>query len=101
MADAAIRDRHDNEAFLAAPHLGDVYTVQDDSTHQYTLLKVVRAQANTVDVVANAYETDNAQPLQKLNRPDYFGKEPFTLTHLDLLTMKNKGQLTDVDRLAD
>ncbi|MCC3159034.1 hypothetical protein LJ737_17455 [Hymenobacter sp. 15J16-1T3B] len=100
-ADAAIRDGHDNEAFLAAPQVGDIYTLRDDSTHNYTLLKVVQAQANTVEVVANEYETDNAQPIQKLNKPDYFGKETVTLTHLDLLSMKNKGQLTDVDRLSD
>jgi hypothetical protein len=97
-ADAGIRDGHDNEAYLAAPRVGDIYTVRNDSSHHYTLLKVVRAQGNTVDVVANEYETDNTQPIRKLNWPDYYAKESFTLTHLDLLSMKNQGQLTDVDR---
>lgn len=100
-ADAAIRDGHENEAFLAAPHVGDLYTLHDDSTKRYTLLKVVRAQANTVEVVANEYEMDDSQPSRKINFPDYFAKESFTLTHLDLLSMKNKGQLTDVDRAGE
>jgi hypothetical protein len=97
----SIRKKQNAETFLAAPRAGDIYTLRNDSSQNYTLLKVVRAQANTVEVVANEYETDNAQPLSKLNRPDYFGQETVTLTHLDLLTMKNKGQLTDVDRLSE
>ncbi|OON67653.1 hypothetical protein [Hymenobacter sp. CRA2] len=97
-ADASIRDGHDNDAFLAAPRAGDIYTVRNDSSRNYSLLKVVRAHANTVDVIASAYETDDSQPVKKLNHAQYFGKDTVTLTHLDLLGMKNQGQLTDVDR---
>ncbi|GAB3832947.1 hypothetical protein [Hymenobacter jeollabukensis] len=96
-----IRKAQNSDAFLAAPRVGDIYTVRDDSTQNYSLLKVVRAQANTVGVVANAYETDDSHPLRKLNLPGNFSKEPFTLTQLDLRSMKNKGQLTDVDRIEE
>jgi len=97
------RDQQANTAYLTAPRAGDVYTVRaDDSLHtRYTLLKVVRAQGNTVQLVANEYETDNAHPLTDLNHAEKYSREPFELTQLDLQIMQNKGQLTDVDRLGE
>lgn len=92
-------DRAD-KAFLAAPHVGDIYTVHspDDST-QYSLLKVVSARGNTVEVAGNEYETASSSPLAELNAPAKYSKETYSLTVLDLQIMHNKGQLTDVDRL--
>lgn len=90
----------DRVAWLAAPHAGDIYTVHSpgDST-KYSLLKVLSAKGNTVEVVGNEYETDDSSPLRELNAPDKYGKESQSLTVLDLQIMHNKGQLTDVDRL--
>ncbi|MCI1186869.1 hypothetical protein MON38_05515 [Hymenobacter sp. DH14] len=103
LAGAAIAGRyheHDRKAWLAAPHAGDIYTVHSpgDST-KYSLLKVVSAKGNTVEVVGNDYETDDSSPVSELNSPEKYGKESQSLTVLDLQIMHNKGQLTDVDRL--
>jgi hypothetical protein len=89
----------DSATFLAAPRTGDIYTVREsDTARRYSLLKVVRAQGNTVELVANEYEVDDSHPLDELNYAEKYSKEPFTLTQLDLTLMRNKGQLTDVDR---
>ena len=93
--------RHDQDSatFLAAPRAGDIYTVHDsDTARRYSLLKVVAAHGNTVELVANNYDIDDRHPLEELNQTDKYSKEPFTLTQLDLTIMRNKGQLTDVDR---
>lgn len=94
------QDARANKAFLAAPHVGDIYTVlsPEDST-QYSLLKVVSAHGNTVEVVPNQYQIDNRHPIEALNSPAKYGKESFSLTQFELQIMQNKGQLTDVDRL--
>jgi hypothetical protein len=103
LAAASIAGRYharDRKAWLAAPHTGDIYTVHSpgDST-KYSLLKVVSANGNTVEVVGNDYETDDSSPVTELNSPEKYGKESQSLTVLDLQIMHNKGQLTDVDRL--
>ena len=100
LAGASIAGRyheHDRVAWLAAPHAGDIYTVHSpgDST-KYSLLKVVSAKGNTVEVVGNEYETDDRSPLAELNSPEKFGQQTESLTVLDLQIMHNKGQLTDV-----
>jgi hypothetical protein len=96
---AASRDARANKAYLAAPRTGDIYTVRspEDST-QYSLLKVVSAKGNTVELVANNYQIDNAHPINELNSPEKYGKESFSLTQFELQIMQNKDQLTDVDR---
>jgi hypothetical protein len=99
---AASIDDKDNATYIAAPHTGDIYTVREEAgTNQYSLLKVVGVHGNAVDLVANEYAMNDSQPLQKLNLPDNFSKDTFSVTLLDLLTMKNKGQITDVDRLSE
>ncbi|MBG8553675.1 hypothetical protein [Hymenobacter guriensis] len=96
---ASGQNKKDNAAYLAAPRVGDVYTVRkNDSTSEYSLLKVVSTQGNTIELVANEYAIDNAHPLRKLNDPAKYSKEPFSLSRLDLQVMQQKGQLTDVDR---
>ena len=104
LAAASVAGRYherDRKAWLAAPQAGDVYTVHSpgDST-RYSLLKVVSAKGNTVEVVGNDYETDDSSPVNELNSPEKYGKESQSLTVLDLQIMHNKGQLTDVDRLG-
>jgi hypothetical protein len=102
---AFVASRQDDQAnadYLAAPRVGDVYTVHEsDSARRYSLLKVVAAHGNTVELVANDYDIDNRHPLEELNQPEKYSKEPFTLTQLDLTIMRNKGQLIDVDRIGE
>ena len=104
LAGASLAGRYherDRVAWLAAPHAGDIYTVHSpgDST-RYSLLKVVSAKGNTVEVVSNEYETDDSSPVTELNSPEKYSKESESLTVLDLQIMHNRGQLTDVDRLG-
>lgn len=98
---SSIRNTHTDEALLAHPRAGDIYTVRSDSTRKYSLLKVQQASGNVVELVANEYETDEDTPLNSLNEPARYSKEPFTLSLLDLQIMRRKGQLTDVDRLGE
>jgi len=95
---ASIRDRHTDEALLLEPRAGDIYTVRSDSAGMYSLMKVQRVGGNNVELVANDYQIDNVSPINKLNSPEKYSKEPFTLTRLELQIMRRKDQLTDVDR---
>lgn len=96
---ASSRDARANKAYLAAPHAGDIYTIRSmgDST-KYSLLKVLSAKGNTVELVANEYEIDNRHPLDELNQPEKYSKEPVSMTQFELQIMQNKDQLIDVDR---
>jgi hypothetical protein len=96
----SIRDHHQDEALLAAPRSGDVYTVRSDSanTHAYSLLKVRRVQGNSVELLANKFQTRDSNPFPKLDQGSYYNPEPFIITRLDLQIMRRKGALTDVDR---
>ena len=103
MAGTAIAGRYherDRLGYLAAPRAGDIYTVHSpgDST-KYSLLKVVSANGNTVEVTSNDYETDDHAPLAELNAPAKYSKETYSLAGLDLQIMHDKDQLTDVTRL--
>lgn len=95
------RSRAPYWTWAGLPHAGDIYTVRSDSSQMYSLLKVRQVGGNIVELVANEYETENATPINSLNAPSRYSKEPFTLTFLDLQIMRRKGQLTDVDRLED
>ncbi len=97
---ANARDDKDNAAYLAAPRAGDIYTVHEkEDDPNYSLLKVVSTGGNLVELVANEYQVNNNHPINDLNAPAKYSKESFSLTLLDLRTMQNKGQITDVDRL--
>ncbi|MBF9224115.1 S26 family signal peptidase [Hymenobacter ruricola] len=99
---AGARNDRENNAFLAAPHVGDIYTVRaKDDDKNYSLLKVVGVKGPTVDVVANEYVINNNHPIDELNAPNKYSKESFSLSRFELQIMQNKGQLTDVDRLED
>ena len=104
LAGASVAGRYherDRAAWLAAPHVGDIYTIHSpgDST-KYSLLKVLSAKGNTVEVATNEYETTDSSPANELNSPEKYSKESQSLTVLDLQIMHNKGELTDVDRLG-
>lgn len=92
------RDHHTDEALLEHPRAGDIYTVRSDSAGMYSLLKVQQVGGNNVQLVANDYQIDNIAPIDKLNSPEKYSKEPFTLTRLELQIMRRKDQITDVDR---
>ncbi|WP_035563227.1 hypothetical protein [Hymenobacter sp. IS2118] len=99
---ASSQDARANAAYLAAPRVGDIYTVREnEGERNYSLLKVVAVKVPTVDVVPNEYVIDNSHPLEELNAPAKYSKESFTLNKLELTIMQNKGQLTDVDRLTE
>jgi hypothetical protein len=95
-----IRDHHQDEALLESPRSGDVYTVRSDSanTHVYSLLKVRRASGNSVELLANKFQTGNSNPFPDLDKGSCYDPEPFIITRLDLQIMRKKGELTDVDR---
>jgi hypothetical protein len=95
---AGIRDRHTDEALLLAPRAGDIYTVRSDSAGMYSLMKVRRVGGNNVELVANEYQIDNVSPIDELNSPEKYSKEPFTLTRLELQIMRRKDEITDVER---
>jgi len=98
---SSARNSKEDEVFLKAPQAGDIYTVRDDeNATDYSLLKVVSAKGNTVEVVANEYQINNNQPIKELNAPAKYSKDSFSLTLLELQIMRNKGQLTDIDRLG-
>ena len=95
------RSNREGTAYLAQPQVGDIYTVRaTDDDPNYSLLKVVAVKGPTVDVVPNDYQIDNSHPIEALNAPANYNKESFPLTQFELQIMRNKGQLTDVDRLA-
>jgi hypothetical protein len=96
----SIRDHQQDEALLESPHSGDVYTVRSDSanTHAYSLLKVRRVSGNSVELLANKFQTGDSNPFPDLDKGNCYNPEPFILTRLDLQIMRKKGELTDVDR---
>ncbi|MBJ6111387.1 hypothetical protein JAO73_20370 [Hymenobacter sp. BT523] len=97
---AGTQNSRENDAFLAAPRVGDIYTVRaKNDDPNYSLLKVVAVKGPTVDVVENQFQIDNDHPIDALNSPGKYGKETFSLSQFELKIMQNKGQLTDVDRL--
>ncbi|MGI4871074.1 MAG: hypothetical protein ACRYFX_07835 [Janthinobacterium lividum] len=94
-----MRDTRADDAFLENPQAGDIYTVRSDSANTYSLLKVLQVSGNSVELVANEYETTDTNPINSLNAPFRYSKESFVITHLDLQIMRRQGKLTDVDRL--
>lgn len=96
----SIRDHRQDEALLESPRSGDIYTVRSDSanTHAYSLLKVRRVSGNSVELLANKFQTGDSNPFPELDKGGCYNSEPFIITRLDLQIMRKKGELTDVDR---
>lgn len=95
---SSIRETHTDEVLLTSPRAGDIYTVRSGPAAMYSLLKVRQVSGNSVELLANNYQTDVDSPISSLNEPARYGTEPIVLTRLDLQIMRRKGQLTDVDR---
>jgi hypothetical protein len=59
---ASARNSKEDETYLQAPQAGDIYTVREneDATN-YSLLKVVSAKGNTVELVANEYSINSSE----------------------------------------
>ena len=94
----SIRDMRPDETMLSSPRAGDIYTVRTDSANMYSLLKVQQVSGNSVALVANEFHSNDSSPINSLNAPEKYSKEPFIITRLDLQIMRHKGDLTDVDR---
>lgn len=96
---AGIYHDKDSKTYLAAPRAGDLYTIKSpgDST-KYSLLKVVSAKGNALEVVVNEYETDSRTPQEEIDSPEKYSKESESLTVFDLKIMHNQGRITDVNR---
>lgn len=95
---AGLRDTRTDDTYLESPRAGDIYTVRLDSADQYSLLKVRQVSGNSVELVANEYQTSDSSPINSLNEPAKYSQEPFVVTRFDLQIMRRKGELTDVDR---
>ena len=96
---AAARHNRDKVDYLAAPRVGDIYTVRDSvGGRNYTLLKVVRVRGNIVGIVENEYQLNNSHPIDELNAPGKYRNEYFSVTFDDLQRLQASGQLTDIDR---
>jgi hypothetical protein len=93
-----LRDGRRDEALLTSPRPGDIYTVQAGRGGAYSLLKVLRAGGNGVELVANEYQTTDSNPVALLNQASRYSQEPFVITRLDLQIMRRRGELTGVDR---
>ncbi|NML64989.1 hypothetical protein HHL22_07195 [Hymenobacter sp. RP-2-7] len=93
-----LRDHHRDDALLSSPRAGDIYTVHAGRSGTYSLLKVLRAGGNGVELVANEYQTTDSKPIAVLNQAARYSQEPFVITRLDLQIMRRRGELTDVDR---
>ncbi|MBC6612610.1 hypothetical protein H8B15_16935 [Hymenobacter sp. BT507] len=83
-------------AYVAQPQVGDVYHVRTDSA--YSLLKVAAVHGNSVELLANDYQTDNLSRLNEIDKPENYAEEPFDLTPLDLQIMLQKEQIVKVER---
>jgi hypothetical protein len=94
----SISDTQLDETLLTSPRAGDIYTVRTDSANMYSLLKVQQVSGNSVALVANEFQSNDSSPINSLNAPEKYSKEPFIITRLDLQIMRHKGDLTDVDR---
>ena len=93
-----LRNGRFDETLLTSPRAGDIYTVHAGPTGAYSLLKVLRAGGNGVELVANEYQTTDSNPVALLNQAARYSQEPFVITRLDLQIMRRRGELTDVDR---
>jgi hypothetical protein len=94
----SLRDMRPDETMLTCPQAGDIYTVRTDSANMYSLLKVQQVSGNSVALLANEFQSNDSSPINSLNAPEKYSKEPFIITRLDLQIMRRKGDLTDVER---
>lgn len=84
-------------AFLNRPHTGDLYHVRTQEGN-FSLLKVVAVDGNSVQLQANTYQTSNSATVAELNKPENYDRESFDLTRYDLQIMRQKEQILDVER---
>ncbi|WP_324676897.1 hypothetical protein [Hymenobacter sp. GOD-10R] len=84
-------------AYLNRPHTGDLYHVRTQEGN-YSLLKVVAVDGNSVQLQANTYQTSSSSEIADLNKPENYDRESFDLTRYDLQIMKQKEQILDVER---
>lgn len=89
-------NRQHTAAYVAQPHVGDVYHVKMDDG--YSLLKVAAVEGNSVKLLANTYQADTDSRLAELDKPENYDHEPVDITPLDLQIMLHKEQITEVER---
>lgn len=85
-------------AYVAQPQVGDVYHVRTDDG--YSLMRVTEVGGNSVKLLANTYQTDNASRLDEIDKPENYDQEPVDITPLDLQIMLQKEQIVEVERHA-
>ncbi|OUJ73999.1 hypothetical protein BXP70_09590 [Hymenobacter crusticola] len=84
-------------AYLEKPHTGDLYHVRTQEGN-FSLLKVVAVDGNSVQLQANTYQTSSSSEVADLNKPENYDHDAFDLTRYDLQIMKQKEQIVDVER---
>jgi len=83
--------------YLAAPAVGDVYEYKTDNG-RYSSMKVVSVTADSVLLSANDYETDKMSGVAKIDIPENYPDETFSLAIKDIKQMHDEGDIYDINR---
>ncbi|MCW3085199.1 MAG: zinc-ribbon protein [Bacteroidetes bacterium] len=81
---------------IQQPLKGDIYKVKTDDGN-YTLYKVQSTSADTVNILLNEYQSDNAKDIDQLKSMGY-NDTALAVLRSDLQDMLQKGDIIGVDR---
>ncbi len=84
---------------LAAPLVGDVYVLHDQTqTPPYTLLKVNHVLPDTLELLVNKYGTFRESKVGKLDENGKYDPQPVRRARADVQALARSGLLIDVNR---
>jgi predicted RNA-binding Zn-ribbon protein involved in translation (DUF1610 family) len=90
------KDKELNAKLVLTPQAGDIYEVKTKEDN-YTLMKIIRVQGDSVYVNFNNYETDKASGIYQLKEKEY-SEDVSGLSKMDLREMFKDGNIYDIER---
>lgn len=88
----------DNEDYINAPQVGDVYSVKGNQEGYYTLAKVTKVTNDSLHLIFNDYETDKRTGVNKIDKDENYTVGRFNYSRAEILALFKDNIIYDIDR---
>lgn len=84
--------------YIDQPEVGDIYSVELDSTNHYSTVRVDRVTPDSVFATENNYETDKLNGIYEINKPENYTDLKTAYSRSDLRKLYNEKIIYSIDR---
>ena len=92
------KDNQENELFIQNPQVGDVYSIEGETTGYYSTMKVLEVTEDSVQIVVSDYEVNKRSGVSDVDKSVYYTDQIEMLSKDEIVSLFESDFIYDVDR---